>query len=101
MATGLAFIFISSVGLLRFPDIYTRLHAATKTLTFGAAGLLLGAALILENQTMLIKALVAIAFLFLTAPVSGHMLARVALRNGIRPIEAPPEKNRPQSLKNP
>ena len=93
LLAGLVFCLISSVGLVRFPDLYTRLHAATKTLTFGAAGILLGAALILGGELLWTKSVAAIAFLFLTAPVSGHMLARTALRKGIEPVTGPPQKN--------
>ncbi|GEL77510.1 monovalent cation/H(+) antiporter subunit G [Tenuibacillus multivorans] len=74
-----------SIGILRFPDIYTRLHAATKSATLGVAGVLLGAFLFLyiENGIISGKLLLGIIFILITAPVSGHMISRAAHNTGV------------------
>lgn len=85
---GTFFIFSSSIGILRFPDIYTRLHAATKASTLGISSVLVGTFLFLYASHDVIsgKLLLAILFILLTNPVSGHMLSRAAHRQGIKPV---------------
>ncbi|WP_420809394.1 monovalent cation/H(+) antiporter subunit G [Aquibacillus halophilus] len=84
---GTFFIFSSSVGILRFPDIYTRLHAATKAATLGVAGIMIGAFIFLyvEHGIVSGKLILGIVFVLLTAPVSGHVISRAAHRSGIKP----------------
>lgn len=74
-----------SIGILRFPDVYTRLHAATKASTLGVAGVMIGAFLFLfiEHDIVSGKLLLSIFFVLLTAPVSGHMISRAAHRSGV------------------
>lgn len=83
---GAFFILTAAVGIVRFKDTYTRLHAASKGSTFGFCFMVLGAALLLGGEDNFAKAILAIAFQFLTAPVGAHMIARVAIRKGLRPI---------------
>lgn len=85
---GTFFIFSGSLGIFRFPDVYTRLHAATKASTLGIACILVGAFIFLygEHQVVSGKLLLAILFILLTAPVSGHMISRAAHRSGVKPI---------------
>lgn len=85
---GSFFIISGSIGIVRFPDVYTRLHAATKASTLGIAGILVGAFLFLFVTHGIIsgKLLLAIVFILLTAPVSGHMISRAAHRNGVKPV---------------
>lgn len=84
---GTFFIFSTSIGILRFPDIFTRLHAATKAGTLGVAGIMIGAFLYLyvENGIVSGKLILGIIFVLLTAPVSGHMISRAAYHSGIKP----------------
>lgn len=84
---GSVVMLLGSVGLVRFPDLYNRMHATTKTSTLGAAAILLGGTLwgFAAFGHTSIKLLVAIAFLFLTSPVGAHMIARSAYRTGYRP----------------
>ncbi len=90
MFIGLFFVFVAAVGIVRFPDIYTRLHAATKGVTFGFAFLIMGAAMLLQKgPDDIAKAVLAIIFQLLVAPIAGHMIARVAVRKGIRPVKNP------------
>ncbi|GAA0442814.1 hypothetical protein GCM10008983_19920 [Lentibacillus halophilus] len=88
LLSGTFFILSSSIGIVRFPDVYTRLHAATKAATLGIAGLLIGAFLFMYVSHGIAsgKLLLAIIFTLLTAPVSGHMISRAAHRNGVKPV---------------
>jgi multicomponent Na+:H+ antiporter subunit G len=86
MFIGLFFIFTSALGVARFPDIYTRLHAVSKGTTFGFCFIILGTAFALGDASDIAKSLLAIVFQFITAPITGHMIARVALRRGVKPV---------------
>jgi multicomponent Na+:H+ antiporter subunit G len=85
MVSGAAFCLLATIGILRFPDIYTRLHAATKAGPLGAGLILLGAGLASEDGLILVRALVGLVFLILVGPVSAHLLARAALKGGVAP----------------
>jgi len=78
---GAAFALIGSIGLLRFPDVFTRLHGPTKATTLGVGGVLLGTILYLvaQGEVGVIRELLITVFLFLTAPVSAHLIAKAAL----------------------
>lgn len=82
---GLVFDFLGCLGLIRFPDVYNRLQASAKCVTLGTCGILLGLFLFKGFTATGIKALLCIAFIILTAPVSAHALARGAYRSGVRP----------------
>lgn len=84
---GTFFILSASIGIVRFPDVYTRLHAATKASTLGIACILIGAFLFLYGSHGIVsgKLLLAVVFILLTAPVSAHMIARAAHQKGIKP----------------
>ena len=81
---GASFALIGSIGLVRLRDAYSRLHGPTKATTLGVGGLLVASVLHFSTpgDPSLHEVLVTI-FLFLTAPVSAHMLARAALRLGV------------------
>lgn len=77
------FCFVAGLGVLRLPDVLIRMHASTKAGTLGA-GLVLGAVAIYFGDTATItRALAAILFLLLTAPVAAHMIGRAAFRIGV------------------
>jgi multicomponent Na+:H+ antiporter subunit G len=81
---GVLFDLLGAVGLVRLPDVYNRLQAATKSVTLGTVGIMVGI-LILKGFTPIgIKALLCALFLLLTAPVSAHALARGSLRFGTK-----------------
>ena len=82
-ALGTGFLLLGSVGLVRLPDVLCRLHATTKSTTFGACGLLLAVLLQAGWSAAGLKALLAIGFLLLTAPVGAHMIARAAYRGRV------------------
>jgi multicomponent K+:H+ antiporter subunit G len=78
---GAGFALIGSIGLLRFPDVFTRLHGPTKATTLGVGGVLLGTIVYLaaQEQAGAIREILVTVFLFLTAPVSAHLIAKAAL----------------------
>jgi len=80
---GIAFDFFGVLGLVRLPDVYNRLQAATKCVTFGTAGILLGVFIMQGFSSFGFKALLGIAFVFLTSPVAAHAISRAAHRSGI------------------
>jgi multicomponent Na+:H+ antiporter subunit G len=75
---GAFFMFVAALGVFRMPDIYMRLHANTKSATFGAGFLLMGAAMKLSELSVTFRAMAIIIFLFATAPVAAHMIGRAA-----------------------
>ncbi|GGN50640.1 MULTISPECIES: Na+/H+ antiporter subunit G [Oceanobacillus] len=83
---GSLFAVVSAIGNIRFPDVYTRSHAATKSSTLGVLLTLTGALIyILESQNYFsVRLVLGIVFVFLTAPVSGHLVTRAAYRSKVK-----------------
>ncbi|MBX2993128.1 MAG: monovalent cation/H(+) antiporter subunit G [Bacteroidetes bacterium] len=80
------FLLVASIGIVRFPDFYTRLHAMGKGDTLGIILILLGLC-VYEGFTLnSAKLLIALVFVGLTNPVATHALARAALRYGLKPL---------------
>ncbi|PKP80700.1 MAG: sodium:proton antiporter [Alphaproteobacteria bacterium HGW-Alphaproteobacteria-18] len=88
LAGGLLCI-VSAIGVLRFPDFYTRMHAASITETAGTGFLLIGMALMAPNWLVLVKLLCIFIFLFLTNPTSSHALVNAAHVAGLQPRIGP------------
>ena len=83
---GLFFIVVGSIGALRFPDVYTRLHAAGMTDTMGAGLVLVGLSF-QEGLTLItVRLLMIWAFLLFTSPIATHAVARAALHGKVEPI---------------
>jgi multicomponent Na+:H+ antiporter subunit G len=80
---GSIFILISSIGLIKMPDIYMRMSATTKATTLGVGSILLGTALYFEEVGILTRAIIIIIFLLLTAPIGAHLIGRAAYFDGI------------------
>lgn len=78
MLIGAAFMLIAALGVVRFPDLFMRLHASTKSATLGVGCLMVAAALQFESLAITTRALAVVVFLFLTAPVGAHVLGRAA-----------------------
>jgi multicomponent Na+:H+ antiporter subunit G len=78
---GVLFFVFGVVGLLRFPDIYARIHAAGKASILGLVGLAIGAAIIMPEMTLKVIALT--LFLVMTQPVASHAIASAAYRSGV------------------
>ncbi len=79
---GVALICLAALGVVVMPDLYTRMQAASKAATLGAACVLLGAAAAFGEGGVAVRALLVVTFLFLTAPVAAHMLARAGYCSG-------------------
>ena len=90
--SGCAFIVSGSVGLVRLPDLYTRLHSASVTDTGGviliSAGLFLQALFTFGNVIAAVKVLLILFFTLFTAPTASHALAKTALLAGRVPLDA-------------
>ena len=84
---GLVFDFFGCLGLVRFPDVYNRLQASAKCVTLGTCGILFGLFIFKGFTATGMKALLCLAFVLLTAPVSAHALARGAYRSGVKPCK--------------
>jgi multicomponent Na+:H+ antiporter subunit G len=75
---GSAFALLAAVGVLRMPDVFTRMQASTKASTLGLGCLLIGAALQFGDAGSFIRMLSIAAFILLTTPVAGHVIARAS-----------------------
>lgn len=82
---GLFFSVASVIGLIRFPDVYTRLHAGTKALSGGAVLILIGVAMRLGTWQGAAKSVLIIFFFLATNPLASHAIARACYRHGIKP----------------
>jgi monovalent cation/proton antiporter MnhG/PhaG subunit len=76
LVVGGFFSLIAALGVFRFPDFYSRIHAATKASTFGLGGAALAAAISFGTVSAWAKMIAAIAFLFITLPIAAHLLGR-------------------------
>ena len=95
LGIGLFFNVIGVIGLLRFPDVYTRLHAETKTTTFGS--IFLGLAVIVYAIMQGLPALavhtaIAVIVLAFTNATGSHAIARAAAQSGIKPVQTVVDK---------
>lgn len=77
---GAFFILVGSIGLVSLPDFFMRLHAPTKASTLGVGGILLASIAYAFKDGFLIHELIITLFVFITAPVSAHLLSQAALR---------------------
>jgi len=84
IGVGLAFDLFGCLGLVRLPDVYNRLQAATKCVTIGTCSILFGTFIIAGFTAAGMKSLLCIVFLILTSPVAAHAIARAAHRSGIK-----------------
>ena len=84
IAVGVSFDLLGTIGLVRLPDVYNRLQAATKCVTLGTAFLLIGVFIVSGFNAMGIKALVCAAFVLITSPTGAHALARGSHRGGVK-----------------
>jgi multicomponent Na+:H+ antiporter subunit G len=82
---GTFFFFTGTLGLLRMPDVYTRLHVAAKADSLGAGMWLIGLALISGSSVITLKLVVLTLFVWITGPTAAHCMARAAYRAGVRP----------------
>lgn len=92
IVSGSFFAIIGAVGSLRFPDFWSRLHAASITDSAGVILLLIGMMLQAGPGLIAVKLLIILVFLFITGPTSTHAVANAALVSGLKPKQLPPEE---------
>ena len=102
LAIGLVFNTLGVIGLLRFPDVYTRLHASTKATTFGSIFIFLGVVVFAISQYLgtsdsqylmvITHTIIAMFALAITNAAGSHAIARAAHRNGQNPQQAVVDK---------
>jgi multicomponent Na+:H+ antiporter subunit G len=80
LSLGGLFSLLAAVGILVMPDVYTRMQAASKAVTFGATSIVLAAALHFQEAGVVARCLLVCVFLFVTIPVASHLIARAAYR---------------------
>jgi multicomponent Na+:H+ antiporter subunit G len=80
---GTFFMFVAALGVLRFPDLFMRMHSSTKSATLGVGCMMLSAAIHFNDLGLATQALVIVLFLLLTAPVAAHLLGRAAYLSGV------------------
>ncbi len=83
LVIGAFFMLLAGVGIVRLPDLFMRLQAATKASTLGVGCMLLAVALHFQDLAVTTRAVLVIAFFFLTAPVGAHLIARAAYAVGV------------------
>jgi multicomponent Na+:H+ antiporter subunit G len=80
---GILLMVVAGIGLLRMPDLPTRMHASSKAGTLGAALVLVSVALNFADAAITVRVILVCAFLLLTAPIASHVIARAAYRTGV------------------
>ncbi len=108
LGIGIFFNVLAGVGLLRFPDVYTRLHAGTKCTTFGSI-FICGSVVILglkmwyqgstDGSVLAIHTVGALVAILLTNPTGAHAIARAAHKSGVEPVGAVVDSLRKKSTK--
>jgi multicomponent Na+:H+ antiporter subunit G len=93
---GVFFSVVGGIGLIRLPDLFSRMHGSGMTDTLGAGLILTGLALHSGYDLVTIKLIAVMFFLLVTSPTATHTLCRAALADGLRPLtddEDPPSNN--------
>jgi multicomponent Na+:H+ antiporter subunit G len=88
---GIFFFIVGTIGLLRLPDVFTRMHATTKSDSLGAAAILAGLALYSGDIFTGLKMLLIIIFIGIASPTAAHSIARASYISGERPYEGTTE----------
>jgi len=87
VVVGSFFLLVGTVGLLRLPNVYNRMHATSKAATLGASSILLAATVYFGPRGAGLTSLVGIVFLFFTAPTGAHVISRAAQTMGVPLLE--------------
>lgn len=87
-AGGVFFTFVSAVGVVRLPDVFSRAHTASQADTLGAGFALAAVALALGWQGATVKTVLLLFFVFITNPTAAHAIARAAADTGVEPWTA-------------
>ncbi|WMS87843.1 monovalent cation/H(+) antiporter subunit G [Pleionea litopenaei] len=86
LLTGSFLIFSGALGVIRFPDFYTRMHAAGVTETLAAGLILVGLMLIAGWGIVLAKLVLILLFILITSPTASHALGKAAWKAGLKPV---------------
>jgi multicomponent Na+:H+ antiporter subunit G len=84
IVVGAAFSLAAAIGINRLPDVYCRMHAASKAGTLGSGVILLALALHADDAATVMRAVAGFVFLLLTAPIAAHLLAKASYEAGYR-----------------
>lgn len=85
LISGALFALIAAIGIVRMPDLYCRMHAATKAGAFGVSLILLALCVAMPLLRVCIQSVLIISFFYLTAPVAAHIIGRVGLNQKLPP----------------
>jgi multicomponent Na+:H+ antiporter subunit G len=83
LVLGALLLLIAAIGVVRMPDVFLRMSAVSKASSLGASLMLFAVAVALPDLSAAVRAVAAILFLFLTAPVASHLIGRAAYRRGV------------------
>lgn len=83
LVLGGLFVLLAALGVARMPDLFTRMQPATKATTLGVGCLLLAVALATDDPGVRTRAVAAVVFVLLTAPVAAHMIGRAGYLDGV------------------
>ena len=86
VAAGSLFLIVGGIGILRFPDFYSRIHPAGITDTMGAWLVLVGLMFASDSWLVTVKIVMLLLFLVITSPLAGHALAKAAYLRGLKPM---------------
>jgi multicomponent Na+:H+ antiporter subunit G len=85
LGSGVAFSALAALGILRMPDVYTRMQASSKAGTLGCTLILAGVAVAYDEPAVTARVMLIIFFVLLTGPVAAHVVSRSAYRSGTKP----------------
>lgn len=94
MMAGGVFALAGAIGVLRFPDVFTRMHAASKAGVAGSGLGLIAVALATQDAGVSARAVLALLFFLMTTPLAAYLVARAALRTGHVPLSTPSDKGK-------
>lgn len=94
MMMGGVFALAGAIGVLRFPDVFTRMHAASKAGVAGSGLGLIAVALAAQDAALSARAVLALLFFLMTTPLAAHLVARAALRAGHVPLSMQDDKRK-------
>ncbi|MDO5529436.1 MAG: monovalent cation/H(+) antiporter subunit G [Paracoccus sp. (in: a-proteobacteria)] len=86
---GAIFALLGAIGVVRYPDVLLRMHAATKIGTLATGLIMLGVAIYFLDGATTVRAVAIVLFLLLTAPIAAHMMGRAAVNTGVEFLKGP------------
>ena len=93
LAIGCFFIVVASIGIIRFPDFYSRMHPAGKADTLGQAMVLIGLMIYEGFSLVSVKLLIIVIFIFIVNPTAAHAITNAAYVVGLKPWQKGDERN--------